>query len=279
MAKKQSKRRPVHPDGDAAILEGSWRSVAADYLRSARGVPDDEISRLLADCGQGLGIEEWQHVADEWDRAQEARQAAEADRRYFEKTRQKPAKPRRISTVAELRDVIRETQREWLSESQFDKANIFSARTRLCILWDIARTIDGAPPVPPMTPPLPGLISDMQEALAAADVLLRWCEQASPPPLPMAQGKPQADLSDTSHSGDEKPLISKEATALAVLKDHPDWSDAKIAQAAGCSRTTLYTWQSYVKSRAIIAEPKSSRPRGSKSKEGHIEAWADGDNE
>lgn len=66
---------------------------------------------------------------------------------------------------------------------------------------------------------------------------------------------------------------SKEALALAVLADHPDWSDTKIADAAGCNRTTLYTFRKFMAAREILREGRNNRPRGRKLSNGTIEAW------
>ena len=66
---------------------------------------------------------------------------------------------------------------------------------------------------------------------------------------------------------------SMEAMALAVLTDHPDWPDVKIAKAAGCHRTTLYTFQKFRKARELLREGKCNLPRGSKFPDRGIEAW------
>lgn len=51
--------------------------------------------------------------------------------------------------------------------------------------------------------------------------------------------------------------MSGEAKVLAVLVDHPDWTDTKIAGAAGVHRTTLYTYDRFVKAREQL---KAGRP-------------------
>jgi hypothetical protein len=73
--------------------------------------------------------------------------------------------------------------------------------------------------------------------------------------------------------GAENPPVSKESLALATLAEHPDWSDAKIAQEIGCSRTTLYRWPRFRKARAILREGKRRLPSGTKDKDGNMEAW------
>jgi hypothetical protein len=46
--------------------------------------------------------------------------------------------------------------------------------------------------------------------------------------------------------------ISKEAMALAALADHPDWSDERIAEMAGCSRSSLYRMPRYMMARQML---------------------------
>jgi hypothetical protein len=60
--------------------------------------------------------------------------------------------------------------------------------------------------------------------------------------------------------------------AMALLARHPEWSDLRIAHEAGVSRTSLYRWPEFVKAKEILAEGKSSRPRGRKIN-GRIECW------
>ena len=75
-------------------------------------------------------------------------------------------------------------------------------------------------------------------------------------------------------AGDDKPdRPSKEALALGVLADHPEWSDTHIAKKAGCNRTTLYTFKKFMAAREILREGKSNLPRGSKFPDDGMEAW------
>lgn len=46
--------------------------------------------------------------------------------------------------------------------------------------------------------------------------------------------------------------ISKEAMALAALADHPDWPDERIAELAGCSRSSLYRMPRYMMARQML---------------------------
>lgn len=83
---------------------------------------------------------------------------------------------------------------------------------------------------------------------------------ASPAPEPPAATEPA-------------PELSKEGKALAVLSVHPEWSDTKIAKVAGCNRTTLYKFKTFVAAREILREGKSDLPRGSKFPDEGMEAW------
>lgn len=66
--------------------------------------------------------------------------------------------------------------------------------------------------------------------------------------------------------------LDKQTLAVAVLVEHPEWSDTRVAEAIGVSRTTLYksNWATYQKTRRLI-RARSPRLKGSK-KDGSIEA-------
>nr|MBC8273541.1 helix-turn-helix domain-containing protein [Chloroflexota bacterium] len=68
--------------------------------------------------------------------------------------------------------------------------------------------------------------------------------------------------------------ITGEALALAMLVEHPGWSDTRIAKAVGVNRTTLYDWPNFKKAKEALKQGKKKFPRGSKNAEtGDIEAW------
>jgi len=67
--------------------------------------------------------------------------------------------------------------------------------------------------------------------------------------------------------------LSKVARALAALTDHPDWTDEQIAKAAGCNVKSLYRMKKFKDAKALLKEGKGDMPKGSKSKEGDVEAW------
>ncbi len=76
-------------------------------------------------------------------------------------------------------------------------------------------------------------------------------------------------------AGQGRPALSKEALAIAALKDHPDWTDGKIAKAAGCNAKSLYRMKGYTTAKAALRQGGADIPRGSKSEDGTIEAWDD----
>jgi hypothetical protein len=82
-------------------------------------------------------------------------------------------------------------------------------------------------------------------------------------------GEPPAD--DASLA---QPKVDPVALAIALMKDHPEWSARKLAQAAGCSHTTLTRSPVFRKAKAL-AGAKQSRPRGWRLPDGRVEARAD----
>ncbi|MGE0481621.1 MAG: hypothetical protein AB7Q17_14230 [Phycisphaerae bacterium] len=79
---------------------------------------------------------------------------------------------------------------------------------------------------------------------------------------------------ETGRTVDGTPGASKCAAALVLLVDHPDWTDARIARAAGVSRRTLYKWPKYIAARGAIEAGRHDLPSGSKIN-GQIDAYDD----
>jgi len=74
----------------------------------------------------------------------------------------------------------------------------------------------------------------------------------------------------------KKDGLTGEALALAMLVEHPDWPDKKIAEAVGVNRTTLYNWPNFKKAKEALKQGKKKFPKGSKNGEtGDMEAWED----
>ncbi|MGD0786128.1 MAG: hypothetical protein ABR969_09995 [Sedimentisphaerales bacterium] len=107
-------------------------------------------------------------------------------------------------------------------------------------------------------------------------LLHNWCNESL-----RKISKPQKHISkpaSDSKAGETKKRnnLTGEALALAMLVQHPDWSDTKIAKAVGVSRTTLYDWPKFKKAKEALKQGKNDIPRGSKNGEtGDIEAWDD----
>lgn len=66
--------------------------------------------------------------------------------------------------------------------------------------------------------------------------------------------------------------MSGEARAVAVLYQHPEWSDGKIADQAAVNRTSLYRMQKFLKAKKTLREG-ANLSRGSKV-DGRIEGEA-----
>lgn len=80
-------------------------------------------------------------------------------------------------------------------------------------------------------------------------------------------------------AGDDSPAAviaeqpSLEARALALLTDHPDWTDTRIAQVLQCNRGSLYRLDKFTAARDLLKRNgMASADRGSKA-DGRIEAW------
>jgi hypothetical protein len=76
-------------------------------------------------------------------------------------------------------------------------------------------------------------------------------------------------------SPDVLPKVGKQARALALLYEHPEWSDGDIAERVPCNRTSLYRMEKYQAARTLLKQGRMDRSHGSKSREGDIEAWDD----
>ncbi|MFC1762944.1 hypothetical protein ACFL6U_12805 [Planctomycetota bacterium] len=71
--------------------------------------------------------------------------------------------------------------------------------------------------------------------------------------------------------------MSGEARALAVLTDHPDWTNKEIAKKAGVHEKTLSRYQNFCSARKMMKESGiRDIPRGHKTEEGDLEAYNEG---
>jgi hypothetical protein len=145
------------------IPEEAHPALLAEY---AKGAPDRDRYERIAQ--EWLDAHEWDPVAHKW-----------RERKTLPPL---PAPPK--PTVAALRAEIQTERSEWIAQGN-DRDNLFWAPRRLARWWNSAAQIEGTPPPPLMPAPLPGRVSDIQQAIGAANVLLRWCEAADTPRYPV----------------------------------------------------------------------------------------------
>lgn len=68
--------------------------------------------------------------------------------------------------------------------------------------------------------------------------------------------------------------MSGEARALAILTDHPDWTDKRIAEEAGVHVKTLHRYARFRTARRMVRDSgRADLPRGFKTEDGDIEAY------
>ena len=70
-----------------------------------------------------------------------------------------------------------------------------------------------------------------------------------------------------------KSKLSAEAMALAILTEHPDWTNAQIAAQVPCHPKSMYRFKKFVAARELLEKTRHERVRGSKGRDGSIEAW------
>lgn len=88
------------------------------------------------------------------------------------------------------------------------------------------------------------------------------------------EGARDREASGRDGAGGDKPNLTKEAQALALLVMNEDWSIAQLADALGVHRTTPYTWPKFLKAWHALRGDRSDLPRGEKDEEGNLEAEA-----
>jgi hypothetical protein len=76
---------------------------------------------------------------------------------------------------------------------------------------------------------------------------------------------------DAEDTGDRPSL---DARAVALLTDHPEWTDRRIAKTLKCHRTSLYRLRKYTAARKLLKQQgKAAMPKGVKPQGGALEAW------
>ena len=117
------------------------------------------------------------------------------------------------------------------------------------------------------------LLATQEQAERLGEKLRHIAQLLQKPPDKDGQGEP---TSSGDKAGDTQRTngLTGEALALAMLVEHPDWPDTKIAKAVGVYRTTLYDWPNFKKAKEALKQDKKELPRGSKNGEtGDMEAW------
>jgi hypothetical protein len=105
-------------------------------------------------------------------------------------------------------------------------------------------------------------------AVWAKPALWGWW-RLSPQPVATADG---ATSTAAQRQGG---LADKVAYAVGLRVRNPDWSDARIAEEVGVSRTTLYAWEEFKSVKAAFKATREELPRGHKGKDGTVEAYDD----
>jgi hypothetical protein len=72
-----------------------------------------------------------------------------------------------------------------------------------------------------------------------------------------------------------KDNLSPEAKAVATLVDHPEWSHAQIAQAAGCARRSLYRFPKFMRAREVQRSSREGARRNGSRNEKRSEGGDD----
>ncbi len=182
-----------------------------------------------------------------------------------------PPAPESPVTPGELKARIEATSGRWIDQAP---AAYATWAQREVVWWwanaeRIRQTLKNARPVPAMPGPFPASSADHNEGLHAAGLLSRWLVELegprASPPAPSAESPAVPALS----------TLGKEARALALLMDHPEWTDAEIARNVPCNRTSIYRFGKYMEARELLEKGRMEKPRGSKSKDGDVEAWDD----
>jgi hypothetical protein len=145
----------------------SATQVAECWFREC-GIPDDAIPALVEEYSAGARrTDRFGRIAQDWLDMHEW-VAGEWREKSLPPTSDSPA-----PTYATLRAAIRTAQTQFMGEYPLNPW----AHHWFPILLNMARLIPGAPPLPPIPIPSSSPI-DRQEALAALDALLRWCDEA-----------------------------------------------------------------------------------------------------
>jgi DNA-binding phage protein len=107
----------------------------------------------------------------------------------------------------------------------------------------------------------------------AGQALVKQHNEYAPKILEQVRQTVQENLTDTKQNSGKEKELSKEVQVLAIFADNPKLSDTEIAKKAGISRTSLYRMKKFKQVKEVLQSSKADLPKGSKSKDGDIEAW------
>jgi hypothetical protein len=133
-------------------------------------------------------------------------------------------------------------------------------------------------PVLAILQPLPLPYAEAEKTLRAAvfalDVLIAHVDAQGPP-----AGVAEPEFAEVTLVTDDVTQLPKrielplESRALAVLMNHPDWTDVRIAKELRCHRGSLYRLGGYKAARELLRQNSTdTMARGSKLN-GELEAW------
>lgn len=100
----------------------------------------------------------------------------------------------------------------------------------------------------------PSALARVLDAFLREVTKLRQCVVAT-------NRRPNQSPSDEGTTGAKRPRRKKgtESFALGVLAQHPEWTDAQIAEAAGVHRTSLYRMEVFMRARTTQKDDRTHR--------------------
>ena len=123
----------------------------------------------------------------------------------------------------------------------------------------------------PALPKMPALIGN--DYYAGMIRLADYCTRAAD----VLDGRKAPTAEGGQAGGVESESTSHEARALALLVEHPDWTDKQIAKHVSCHAKSLYRWPRFVAARQAEKQGRNNLPRGTKYPDGdgssRVEAW------
>lgn len=111
------------------------------------------------------------------------------------------------------------------------------------------------------------------ESMDAAHDLLEECRDHLKHLVDQRPEEGRAEPDREQDPTDDGKRQHREAMAIGILAKHPGWSIAWIAKTVGVSRTTPYSWPTFMAVWKLFRQQRQRLPQGVKDSEGNIEAW------